>query len=292
MEKILKAKPLIKDKYKELKAEIEALPQTLVMKVIRLGEDPASAFYVQNILNQGNKLGVEVELVTLETTTTQQDLVALISSYNNDDSVAGIMLQKPLPKHLDEAEINLLIKATKDLDGFHPENLGKLLLEQEGLFPCTATACLTMMEYYGIETAGKNIVILGRSSIVGKPLANMLLRKDKTGNATVTVCHSRTNNLPEITRQADILIAAIGKANFVTKDFLNENAIVIDVGINEILDPEGKPIYVGDVDYSDVLDKVKAITPVPGGIGSVTTYELFKNLLKAKKLAKINKYID
>jgi len=196
-------------------------------------------------------------------------------------------LQKPLPQHIDESEINSLIKPTKDIDGFHPENLGKLMLEQEGLFPCTATACLTMMEYYNIDTLGKNIVIIGRSAIVGKPLANMLLRKDKTGNATVTVCHSRTKNIKEITKKADILIAAIGKANYVTKEFLGDNCIAIDVGINEVFDAEGNSYYVGDIDYQNVFDSVQAITPVPGGIGSVTTYELFKNLLKTKKTAKI-----
>ncbi len=286
MEKNLKAKPLIKDKYKQLQAEINNLSQPLVMKVIRIGQDPASAFYVQNILNRGKKIGVEVHLDTLEDNTDQEKLMQLIQQYNNDDSVAGIMLQKPLPKGFDEAKINSLISPSKDVDGFHPTNLGKLILDEDGLFPCTATACLTMLDYYNIETSGKNVVVLGRSAIVGKPLANMLLRKDKTGNATVTICHSRTKNLKDITKQADILIAAIGKANFVSKDFVRDNCIVIDVGINEVIDSEGKATYVGDVAYDDVFDKVSAITPVPGGIGSVTTYELFKNLLKAKKMQK------
>ncbi|MBI9032407.1 bifunctional 5,10-methylenetetrahydrofolate dehydrogenase/5,10-methenyltetrahydrofolate cyclohydrolase [bacterium] len=286
MEKILKAKPLIKDKYSELKVEINELAEPLIMKVIRLGDDKASAFYVQNILNQGKKLGVQVDLITLEENTPQSELVDLIVGFNTDNTVAGIMLQKPLPPHIHESEINSLIKSSKDVDGFHPENLGKLMLEQEGLFPCTATACLTMLDYYNIETEGKNIVIIGRSAIVGKPLANMLLRKDKTGNATVTVCHSKTNNIKEITKQADILIAAIGKANYVTKDFLKNNCIAIDVGINEVKNAEGNATYVGDIDYQDVFDSVSAITPVPGGIGSVTTYELFKNLLKSKKIAK------
>lgn len=286
MEKNLKAKPLIKDKYKQLQAEINNLSQPLVMKVIRIGQDPASAFYVQNILNRGKKIGVEVHLDTLEDNTDQEKLMQLIQQYNNDDSVAGIMLQKPLPKGFDEAKINSLISPSKDVDGFHPTNLGKLILDEDGLFPCTATACLTMLDYYNIETSGKNVVVLGRSAIVGKPLANMLLRKDKTGNATVTICHSRTKNLKDITKQSDILIAAIGKANFVSKDFVSDNCIVIDVGINEVIDSEGKATYVGDVAYDDVFDKVSAITPVPGGIGSVTTYELFKNLLKAKKMQK------
>lgn len=286
MEKNLKAKPLIKDKYKQLQAEINNLSQPLVMKVIRIGQDPASAFYVQNILNRGKKIGVEVHLDTLEDNTDQEKLMQLIQQYNNDDSVAGIMLQKPLPKGFDEAKINSLISPSKDVDGFHPTNLGKLILDEDGLFPCTATACLTMLDYYNIETSGKKVVVLGRSAIVGKPLANMLLRKDKTGNATVTICHSRTKNLKDITKQADILIAAIGKANFVSKDFVRDNCIVIDVGINEVIDSEGKATYVGDVAYDNVFDKVSAITPVPGGIGSVTTYELFKNLLKAKKMQK------
>lgn len=284
MEKNLKAKPLIKDKYKELQAEINNLSEPLVMKVIRIGQDPASAFYVQNILTRGKKIGAEVHLVTLEETSQESQLIDLIKEYNQDDSVAGIMLQKPLPKDFDEVKINSLIKPNKDVDGFHPVNLGKLLLEQDGLFPCTATACLTMLDYYGIESSGKNVVVLGRSAIVGKPLANMLLRKDKTGNATVTVCHSRTENLKEVTRKADILIAAIGRANFVTREFVNDKCVVIDVGINEILDAKGEASYVGDVAYDDVYDKVACITPVPGGIGSVTTYELFKNLLKAKKM--------
>lgn len=286
MEKNLKAKPLIKDKYKELQTEINNLSDALIMKVIRIGQDPASAFYVQNILNRGKKIGAEVHLVTLEEGIEQDQLIQLIEDYNNDASVAGIMLQKPLPKDFDEAKINSLIKPEKDVDGFHPENLGKLLLEQDGLFPCTATACLTMLDYYDIETSGKNVVVLGRSAIVGKPLANMLLRKDKTGNATVTVCHSRTQNLQEVTKKADILIAAIGKANFVTKDFVKEDCVVIDVGINEVMDADGNAYYVGDVAYDDVFNQVSAISPVPGGVGSVTTYELFKNLLKAKKMQK------
>lgn len=282
MEKILKAKPLIKHKYQELKLEFEKLPKPLVMKVIRLGQDSASAFYVQNIVNQGNKLGADVELVTLDETTTQPELIRLIEQFNQDDFVDGIMLQKPLPKHIDESKINYLIKPTKDVDGFHPINLGKLLLGEDGLFPCTATACLTMMEYYDIDPCGKHIVILGRSNVVGKPLANMLLLKRKAGNATVTVCHSKTTNLKEVTKCADILIAAIGKPNFVTDEYISDSCIVLDVGINEVIDSEGKIKYVGDVDYNSVFDKVIAITPVPNGIGSVTTYELFKNLLKAK----------
>ncbi|OQY39928.1 MAG: hypothetical protein B6226_00895 [Candidatus Cloacimonetes bacterium 4572_65] len=282
MEKILKAKPLIKSKYVDLKREIEELETPLSMKVIRVGEDPASAFYVQNIIKRGKKLGANVELVTLDIDITHSELEEIVTKFNNDNEVDGIMIQKPLPKAINEQLIIEKLSHYKDVDGFHPVNLGKLMLEQEGLFPCTATACLTMIDYYGIETSGKNIVILGRSSIVGKPLANMLLRKDKTGNATVTVCHSRTKNLSSITNKADILIAAIGSANFVTKEFLAKDAIVLDVGINEIVNPEGKTIYTGDVDYENCFETASAITPVPGGIGSVTTYELFKNLLRAR----------
>lgn len=286
MEKILKAKPVIKDKYRLLTEEISKLASPLVMKVIRLGEDPASAFYVQNIIKRGKKIGADVELITLSENTSQQDLVDLIKEFNCNDDIDGIMLQKPFPNHIDSDEINSLIDYRKDVDGFHPINLGKLILDEEGLFPCTATACLTILDYYGIETSGKNIVVIGRSPIVGKPLANMLLRKNKTGNATVTVCHSRTKDIKSITSKADILIAAIGRAKFVTSEFVNSETVVIDVGINEIIDEEGKSKYVGDVDYTDCFDKVKAITPVPGGVGSVTTYELFKNLLKTREMKK------
>lgn len=283
-EKILSAKPLIKDKYRELKLEFEKLNKPLVLKVIRLGQDPASAFYVNNIVNQGERLGADVELVTLQKETTQQELVKLIEQFNQDDFVDGIMIQKPLPKHIDSSITNYLIKPTKDVDGFHTVNLGKLLLGQDGLFPCTATACVTMMKYYNIDPCCKHIVIIGRSNNVGKPLANMLLLQKGGGDATVTVCHSKTHNLKEITKCADILIAAIGQPKFVTKEHISDNCIVLDVGINQIIDENGKVKYVGDVDYEDVFDKVTAISPVPNGIGSVTTYELFKNLLKSRNI--------
>ncbi len=286
MSELLKAKPLIQTKYSELKTTLEALNETLKMVVVRVGIDPASTFYVQNIVKRGKKLGVIVELIDLAEDTSQEVLERSIQDFNNDPSIHGIMIQKPLPSQINEQKINSLISPNKDVDGFNPVNLGKIILEEDGLFPCTPTACTTILDYYNIETSGKNIVVLGRSAVVGKPLANMLLSKSKTGNATVTVCHSRTQNLSEITKRADILIAAIGRANFVTSEFVNEDAIVIDVGINEIQDADGKNIYVGDVDFDSCKEIVKAITPVPGGVGSVTTYELFKNLLRAYQLSK------
>jgi methylenetetrahydrofolate dehydrogenase (NADP+)/methenyltetrahydrofolate cyclohydrolase len=191
------------------------------------------------------------------------------------------MLQKPLPKHIDEVEIVMKIAPDKDVDGFHPLNMGKLVLNQDSLLPSTPAAVLKILDFYNIKTEGKNVVILGRSAIVGKPLANLLLRKDSPGNATVTVCHSRTQHLANITSQADILVAAIGKANFVKKEMIKQEAIIIDVGVNQIEDAETGYKYLGDVDYNDCFEKAAKITPVPGGVGSVTTSMLLSNVVKA-----------
>lgn len=284
MTEVLKAKPLIKEIYSGIRSEIgEGDKPKLV--VILIGEDPAAMYYVQNLKKKGAKQGIEVENPVYDTDITQGKLINIIVELNNDPNVHGVMLQKPLPKHLDEDEIVMTIDPNKDVDGFHPMNMGNLLLNREGFLPSTPAACLEMIKYYEIETSGKNIVVLGRSDIVGKPLANLLIRKDRTGNATVTICHSRTKDLAKFTREADIIIAAIGVANFVTAEMVKQDAILIDVGVNQIEDAEKGYRYVGDIDYEDCFEKASAITPVPGGVGSVTTAMLLKNVIKAFKLA-------
>lgn len=287
MEKILSGKPIasaIKAHLKSLCAELDIHP---AMCLIQVGGDPASDYYVQNIISNGRKLGMEISLTSLPDTISQIELIGIIEQANQDPTIDGIMLQKPLPRHIDDIAVGMAIAADKDIDSLNPINLGKILLETDSLLPNTPAAVYATLRYYGIPVSGKHAVIIGRSSIVGKPLANMLLWKNPTANATVTVCHSKSENLSEITRSADILIAAIGKANFVTAEMIKKDAILIDVGINEILDPSGKASYVGDIDYNSCFDKALAITPVPGGIGTITSALLMYNLTKTR-LIKLN----
>ncbi len=283
MTKKLIAKPLIKKIYADLKNEISTNAWNPHLVIILIGEDPAAKYYVENLQKKGMKKGFKVSTKLFDPAISQEQLLNEIEVLNTDSNVHGIMLQKPLPKHLDESEIVMAINPDKDVDGFHPLNMGNLVLDRDGFVPCTPNAVLQILDFYEIETEGKHIVIIGRSDIVGKPLANLLLRKNKTGNATVTVCHSRTKDLPKHTKEADIVIAAIGKAEFVKADMLKESAIVIDVGVNQVEDPEKGYKYVGDVEFEASFEKVKAITPVPGGVGSVTTAMLLSNVLKAFK---------
>ena len=284
MTKKLIAKPLIKQIYADLKTEIIDNGFAPKLVIILIGEDPAAEYYVQNLVKKGKKVGIEVTTKLFNVDITQTQLLTEIEKLNSDADVHGVMLQKPLPKHLDESEIVMKINPQKDVDGFHPLNVGNLVLDREGFIPSTPNAVLEILKYYEIETSGKNIVVIGRSDIVGKPMANLLLRKNETGNATVTVCHSRTQNLSAIIKQAEIVIAAIGNPLFVKADMLKDGAIVIDVGVNQIEDAKKGYRYVGDVEYEASFDKVSAITPVPGGVGSVTTAMLLKNVLKAYKL--------
>jgi len=293
MEKVLNGKPvaqLINRTCSSLIANYGLKPQ---MVLIQVGDDPASTYYVQSIINSGKKLGCFCQMKILPDNISEQELLAILNEANHNPDVNGIMLQKPLPKHINESKVNSAINPEKDLDCLHPLNLGKIMMEEEGFLPCTPAAVLFCMLYYGIETQGKHIVILGRSNVVGKPLANILLWKRNFANATVTVCHSKTNNLAEFTKEADILITAIGKAEFVTPEMVKENAIILDVGINEIKLANGKSNYVGDVNYNLCYDKALAITPVPGGIGRITTSVLFLNLVDAcLKSRNTNKSID
>jgi len=283
MNKKLIAKPIIKEIYAQLKAELKKSIYLPNLAIILIGDDPAALFYAKNLEKKGAKIRMNVTTYKFADNIQQKNLLDEIELLNEDDTINGIIVQKPLPGHLDESEIILKIDPNKDVDAFHPFNMGNLVLDGEGFIPSTAAAVLEILKFYDIEVSGKNVVILGRSHIVGIPLANLLLRKSKIGNATVTVCHSYTNNLPEITKRADILIAAIGKPFFVKSNMIKENAIIIDVGINLIQDAKNKSKYVGDVDFDDCLEKALLITPVPGGVGSVTTAMLLKNVVYALK---------
>jgi len=243
------------------------------LAVIMVGEDIGSKIYVKNKSKACEEIGIEYEEYLLHEETSMEELLNLINELNNREDVHGILLQSPIPKHLD---INLAIKAinpAKDVDGFHPINVGKLVLGQETFVSCTPFGVIKLLEEYNIEIAGKNVVIVGRSNIVGKPLIQCLLNKD----ATITVCHSKTQNIKEITKRADIVIVAIGKANFLTADMIKENAVVVDVGINR--NEEGK--VCGDVDFENVSKIASYITPVPGGIGPMTIAMLMHNIVKS-----------
>jgi len=275
---------------KDLIAEFNLIPKMLLIQV---GEDPASSYYVQSIISSGTKLGCSCQLEILSDQTSESELLQIIKQANSNPDINGIMVQKPLPAQIKDSTINLAVSPEKDLDCLHPVNLGKIMMELDGFLPCTPAAVLYCMQYYNISPQGKELVILGRSNVVGKPLANMLLWKKSFANATVTVCHSKTDNLEKVTSRADILISAIGVPNFVREQMIKENSIILDVGINELKDATDNSYYVGDVDYNSCHDKALGITPVPGGIGRITTAVLFLNLVKASLEQKgINKTID
>ena len=242
------------------------------LAVVLVGENPASQVYVRNKENGCIKAGIRSTVIRLDENCTQQELENTVSALNEDESVHGILVQLPLPKHLDEARVLRLIDPDKDVDGFHAMNSGRLMNGQPGFVPCTPLGVMKLLESYDIDPSGKHAVVIGRSNIVGKPMAMLLLG----ANATVTVCHSRTQNLAEITRQADILVAAVGRANFVTADMVKPGAAVIDVGINRV---DGQ--IVGDVDFDAVNEVAGYITPVPGGVGQMTIAMLLANTLDA-----------
>ncbi len=271
----------------EVKAELERLtprvgrPPGLAM--ILVGEDPASTTYVRSKRRACAALGVNSIAHDLEASTNRKTLLDLVRSLNEDDAVDGILVQSPLPPHLDENEVVNLINPAKDVDGFHPVNVGKLLIGEETFVSCTPAGVRELLVRSGVETRGAHVVIIGRSTIVGKPLAALLMQKADGADATVTVCHSRTRNLPEIARSADILVAAIGRALFVTADMVRPGAVVIDVGINRVEDASAKRGYrlVGDVDFDAVVEVASKITPVPGGVGPMTIAMLMRNTLLA-----------
>ncbi|HID38114.1 MAG TPA: bifunctional methylenetetrahydrofolate dehydrogenase/methenyltetrahydrofolate cyclohydrolase FolD, partial [Calditrichaeota bacterium] len=248
------------------------------LSVILVGDDPASQVYVRRKEKSCHKLGIQSKTYRLPEKTSQEELLRLISRLNSDVSNNGILVQLPLPAHINEDKILLAVNPQKDVDCFHPQNVGLLVSGKPFVLPCTPAGIVEILNYYSIATEGKHAVVLGRSNIVGKPMANLLMQKNSRANATVTVVHSRTPNIPELTNQADIVIAAIGKARFVTKDMVKEGAVVIDVGINRIdADNEKGYALVGDVDFDGLVDKVAAITPVPGGVGPMTIAMLMQN---------------
>ncbi len=245
------------------------------LAVIIVGEDPASQVYVRNKRRACEEVGFYSEAYELPKETTQEELNALVDKLNASDKIHGILCQLPLPKHLDENEVIMRIDPKKDVDAFHPENVGKIMIGDYSFLPCTPAGVMALLERSGIEISGKECVVVGRSNIVGKPQAMLLLH----ANGTVTICHSRTKNLSEVCRRADILVAAIGKADFFKADMVKEGAVVIDVGMNRRAD--GK--LTGDVDFAEVAPKASYITPVPGGVGPMTITMLMKNTLTAAK---------
>lgn len=275
---IINGKELASSIRRNLKSEVEQLKQTGIypkLAVIMVGDDKASKVYVKNKSKACEEIGIEYEEFLLNESTTMEQLLELIYKLNNDDKIHGILLQSPLPKHLDINMAFKEIETKKDVDGFNPINVGKLSLNQDCFVSCTPYGIIKMLEAYNITMEGANAVIIGRSNIVGKPLMQCLLNK----NATVTICHSKTKSIEETTKRADILIAALGKPNFVNSKMVKDGAVVIDVGINRMED--GK--IVGDVDFEDVCKKASYITPVPGGVGPMTVAMLMHNVVKAAK---------
>jgi methylenetetrahydrofolate dehydrogenase (NADP+)/methenyltetrahydrofolate cyclohydrolase len=275
----------------ELKEEVCRLKEkhNLVpgLATIIVGEDPASQSYVSSKVKTCQELGIYSERYDLAAETGQQELLALICRLNADANIHGILVQLPLPRHIDENQVLMAIDPKKDVDGFHPVNVGKLMIGEPDFLPCTPHGIQELLIRSGVETEGADVVIVGRSNIVGKPLANILMQKRKGANATVTVCHTRTRDLAAHTRRADILIvAAGGKPRAITADMVKEGAVVIDVGVHRIgKTAEGKNILCGDVDFEAVKEKARAITPVPRGVGPMTIVMLMSNTVKAAKLA-------
>jgi methylenetetrahydrofolate dehydrogenase (NADP+)/methenyltetrahydrofolate cyclohydrolase len=260
---------------KDILAKVENLVSKGIqpkLNVVIIGEDDAAMAYVGMIVRSSKKYGVESEVVSLPATITETELLERIRAINEDASVNGVIVQMPLPNGIEEKRVIETIDPLKDVDGFHPMNVGKLSIGEDGFVPCTPFGIYKMVEVEGLDFTGKHVVVLGRSNIVGKPAAMLMLRK----NATVTICHSKTKNLAEVTSKADVLIAAIGQKKFVKSEMVGEGAIVIDVGIHS---EDGK--IVGDVDFEDVKDKVSMITPVPGGVGTTTIAMLMHNTVKA-----------
>ena len=273
---------------KEITEEVVKLKRRKIqpgLAVVLVGDDPASEVYVRMKGKACDEIGVASFEHKLPKSTTERKLLNLIAKLNDNPSVHGILVQLPLPKQIDEAKVLNAIDPAKDVDGFHPVNVGKMLNGEEAFLPCTPNGCKELLLRYGYDPSGKHVVVVGRSNIVGKPMAAILMQKALGGNATVTVCHSRTKNLAKMVSQADIVIAAIGVPNFITSRMVKPNAVVIDVGVNRVDDKTRKSGYrlVGDVDYKNVAKKAKAITPVPGGVGPMTITMLMQNTVESAK---------
>lgn len=274
----------------ELKLEIEGLkPHNVTpgLAVILVGIDPASISYVTAKERACKEIGIFSDDNRLSTDASEQELLDLINEKNNDPRINGILVQLPLPKHIDEAKVLMAIDPAKDVDGFHPVNVGKMVVGEKAFLPCTPHGVLQMLKRSGIKTEGAEVVIVGRSNIVGKPLANLLLQKSELGNATVTLCHTRTKDIAAHTLKADIVIAATGYPNTITPDMVKDGAVIIDVGVNRVEDATRERGYrlVGDVDFEGLKKKASFITPVPGGVGPMTITMLLYNTVESAKIA-------
>jgi methylenetetrahydrofolate dehydrogenase (NADP+)/methenyltetrahydrofolate cyclohydrolase len=284
----------------ELKAEVAELAKKGIvpgLAVVLVGEDPASKSYVTAKERACEDMGIFSDDNRLDADTSQEELMALVEKLNNDPKINGILVQLPLPDGLNEAEVLLAIDPAKDVDGFHPVNVGKMVVGEKAFLPCTPHGVIQLLIRSGVKLEGAEVVIVGRSNIVGKPLANMLIQKNATGNATVTVCHTRTKNLAEHTKRGDIVIAAAGRPDTVTADMVKDGVVVIDVGVNRVGQKPSKKdpnrmvaILKGDVDFEAVKEKASLITPVPGGVGPMTiTMLLYNTVESAKRAAGIDK---
>jgi methylenetetrahydrofolate dehydrogenase (NADP+)/methenyltetrahydrofolate cyclohydrolase len=273
----------LKKEIAELKAKHNVVPGLVTVLV---GADPASQVYVGQKEKTSKELGIYSERYDLPEKTTQKELIALIQKLNKDPKINGILVQLPLPKHLNEEEVLYAIDPKKDVDGFHPVNVGKLMIGEPDYLPCTPAGIQQLLIRSGTKIEGAEVVVVGRSNIVGKPIANILLQKKPGANATVTICHTGTRDISFHTRRADILIVAAGRPKAITADMVKEGVVVIDVGVNEIgKTADGKRILSGDVDFDAVKEKAKAITPVPGGVGPMTITMLMMNTVRAAKVA-------
>ena len=282
---ILKGNPVSERIRKSLCVRINKLATVNIipgLAAILVGDDPASQVYVRNKSRAFKKLNCHSETFNLPSNTSENTLLELINQINNDTKFHGILVQLPLPRHIDSRRVLLSIPSEKDVDGFHPYNLGLLLEGNPQFIPCTPNGIIEILKYYNIPVSGKHVVIIGRSNIVGKPMFALLSQKFEKGNATVTICHTKTHDISYFTRQADIIIAAAGIPHLVTSNMIKENVVIIDVGINRVEDNSKNGYHLtGDVDYEDVIEKASAITPVPGGVGPMTITMLINNTVSA-----------
>lgn len=286
--KIISGTEIAKQIREELKQEVQELKDkhglTPGLVTILVGENPASISYVTAKQRTAHDLGFHSVQDNQPEDISEDDLLNLIKKYNEDPAIHGILVQLPLPKHVNESKVLYAISPEKDVDGFHPVNVGKMVIGEQCFLPCTPHGILEMLIRSGTETSGAEVVVVGRSNIVGKPIANLMLQKREGGNATVTICHTRTRDMAFHTRRADILIVAAGRPKVITADMVKEGVVVIDVGVNRIgKTPEGKAILCGDVDFDAIKEKAAAITPVPGGVGPMTITMLMKNTVQAAK---------
>jgi methylenetetrahydrofolate dehydrogenase (NADP+)/methenyltetrahydrofolate cyclohydrolase len=288
--KIIDGKQIAAELRNKLRTDVADLAKKGIVPglgVILVGDDPASKSYVTAKQKACEEIGIYSDDNRLSASISQNELMAHINRLNNDPRIHGILTQLPLPKHFDELEVLMSINPAKDVDGFHPINVGKMVTGQKAFLPCTPHGVVQLLIKSGVKIEGANVVIVGRSNIVGKPLANILIQKSPLGNATVTVCHTRTKNLAEHTKRADIVIAAAGCPNTITADMIKDGAVVIDVGVNRVEDSSKKAGYrlVGDVDFENIKEKASLVTPVPGGVGPMTITMLLYNTVESAKLA-------